>query len=233
MSEPFEIVAGALGVAGLFNNCVACFEYVQLGRHFGRDYERCQLRLDIAKVRLSRWGEAVQINDDPRFHSSAPIDKSVQLAKSIVEEILLLFESAQKTSKRYELVADQQDLVVFEDKDMKPIGRALHRRLKDLVSRRQKQTSLAKKTAWALYDGKSLEKIVDQVAGFVDELEKAFPIEAVCHKLAENEIEEVEDEASLTILKDAAGGIDAAMSDAAAQKIDAIVGRNSHHHHHH
>ncbi|KAM7183171.1 Het-s 218-289 domain containing protein, partial [Rhypophila sp. PSN 637] len=100
---------------------------------------------------------------------------------------------------------------------------------------RQKQTGLAKKTAWALYDGKSLEKIVDQVAGFVDDLEKAFPIEAVCHKLAEIEIEEVEDEASLTILKDAAGGIDAAMSDgidaamsdAAAQKIDVIMGRNS------
>ncbi|KAK4643969.1 Heterokaryon incompatibility protein S [Podospora bellae-mahoneyi] len=227
MPEPFGIVASALSVAGLFNNCVACFEYVQLGRPFGRDYERCQLRLDIAKARLSRWGEAVKINDDPRFHSSMPTDKSVQLAQSIVEEILLLFESAQKTSKRYELVADQQDLVVFEDKDMTPIGRALHRRLKDIVSRRQKVTSLAKKTAWALYDGKSLEKIVDQVAGFVDELEKAFPIEAVCHKLAEIEIEEVEDEASLTILKDAAGGIDAAMSDAAAQKIDAIVGRNS------
>nr|2WVQ_A Chain A, SMALL S PROTEIN [Podospora anserina]2WVQ_B Chain B, SMALL S PROTEIN [Podospora anserina] len=216
-----HLVPRGSNVAGLFNNCVACFEYVQLGRHFGRDYERCQLRLDIAKARLSRWGEAVKINDDPRFHSDAPTDKSVQLAKSIVEEILLLFESAQKTSKRYELVADQQDLVVFEDKDMKPIGRALHRRLNDLVSRRQKQTSLAKKTAWALYDGKSLEKIVDQVARFVDELEKAFPIEAVCHKLAEIEIEEVEDEASLTILKDAAGGIDAAMSDAAAQKIDA------------
>ncbi|KAK4205951.1 Big S protein encoded by the het-S protein [Rhypophila decipiens] len=227
MAEPFGIVAGALGVASLFNNCVDCFEYVQLGRHFGHDYERCQLRLDIAKARLSRWGEAVNIKDDLRFHSSAPIDKSVQLAQSIIEEILLLFESAQKTSKRYELVADQQDLVVFEDKDMKPVGRALHRRLKDLVSQRQKQTGLAKKTAWALYDGKSLEKIVDQVAGFVDELEKAFPIEAVCHKLAEIEIEEVEDEASLTILKDAAGGIDAAMSDAAAQKIDAIMGRNS------
>lgn len=114
---------------------------------------------------------------------------------------MLLFESAWKTSKRYELVAD----VVFEDKDMKPVGRALHRRLKDLACRRQKDTSLVKKTTWALYDGKSLEKIVDQIAGFVDELEKAFPVEAVCYKLAGIEIEEVEHETSLTMLKDAEG----------------------------
>ena len=35
MAEPFGIVAGALGVAGLFNNCVECFEYIQLSRHSG------------------------------------------------------------------------------------------------------------------------------------------------------------------------------------------------------
>ena len=194
---------------------------------FGRDYERCQLRLDVAKTRLSRWGEAVKINDDPRFDPSAPIETSVQLAQYIIEEIMLLFKSARKTSQRYELVADQQDLVVFEDTDMKPAGRALHSRLKDLARGRQKHTSLAEKTAWALYDGKRLEKIVEQIAGFVDDLEKVFPVEAVCHRLAGIEIKEVEDEASLTMLKDAAGGIDAALSDAAAQKIDAIAGRNS------
>lgn len=227
MAELFGIVASALGVASLFNNCVDCFQYVRLGRRFGRDYERYQLRLDIAQTRLGRWGEAVKINSHPRFHSSAPADQSVQVAQSIIEQIMFLFEFARKTSKRYELSADKQDLVVCEDKDMKPVGRALHRRLKDLACRRQKDTSLVKKTAWALYDGKSLEKIIDEITGLIDDLEKVFPVEAVCHKLAETEIEEVEDEPSLTMLKDAAGGIDAALSDAAAQKIDAIAGRNS------
>ncbi len=72
------------------------------------------------------------------------------------------------------------------------------------------------RTAWALHDGESLEKVVDQIAGFVDDLEKVFPVQAVCQKLAGIEIEEVEDEASLTMRKDAAGGVDAALSDAAA-----------------
>ncbi|KAK4154420.1 prion-inhibition and propagation-domain-containing protein [Chaetomidium leptoderma] len=227
MAEVFGVVAGALNVAALFNNCVDCFELIQLGRRFGRDYERCQLRLDIARVRLGRWGEAVNINDDPRFNISSPVDKSVQLTQSILEEIALLFESARKTSKRYELVTDQQDLVLLEDKDMEPIGRALHSKLRNLSRSRQERTSLVRKTSWALYDGKALEKVVDQIAGFVDELDKIFPVDVVCRKLAKVEIEEVEDEASLTMLKDVARGIDTALSDAVVQKIDAIGGRNA------
>ncbi|KAK4095960.1 heterokaryon incompatibility protein s [Parathielavia hyrcaniae] len=227
MAEVFSIVAGALNVAALFNNCVDCFGFIQLGRRFGRDFERCQLRLDIARTRLGRWGEAVKVNDDPRFSISSPTDKSIQLTQSILEEVALLFQSARKTSERYELVTDQQDLVLFEDKDMKPIGRALHNNLRNLARTRQGRTSLARKTAWALHDGKALEKMVDQIAGLVDDLEKIYPVEAVCHKLAEIEIEEVKDEASLAMLEDAAWGIDTALSDAAAQKIYAIAGRSS------
>jgi len=224
MAEPFGIITN---VAALFKNCADCFD-VTLGRQLGRDYERCQLRLDIVEARLGRWGEAVKINDDPRFNLSRGADISVQQAQSILEEIMLLFESARKTSKRYELVADQKDLVVFEaDKDMKPVGRALHSKLKHLTRQRQKQTSLVKKTAWVLYDGKHLENIINQIASFVDELERIFPVETACQRLAEMETEEVTDEVSLTLLKDAAAGIDAALSDAAARKIDAITGRNS------
>jgi hypothetical protein len=79
MAEVFGVIASALSVAALFNNCVDCFEFIQLGRRFGSDYERCQLRLDIAKTRLGRWGEAVKVNEDARFYSDSPTDKSVQL----------------------------------------------------------------------------------------------------------------------------------------------------------
>ncbi|RYP04815.1 hypothetical protein DL765_010044 [Monosporascus sp. GIB2] len=81
-------------------------------------------------------------------------------------------EAARKTSNRYELTADRQDLALFEDKDMKP-------------------------------------------------LEKAFPVDVGCHKLSEVEIEEVEDEACLTMLKMRRGG------STRLQKIEAIAGRNS------
>ncbi|KAH7117417.1 hypothetical protein EDB81DRAFT_892277 [Dactylonectria macrodidyma] len=47
MAEVFSTVAGALGVGALFNNYVDCF----------------------------KWGEAVTINDDPRFATDAPDDR--------------------------------------------------------------------------------------------------------------------------------------------------------------
>lgn len=227
--EPFGIVASALSVAGLFNNCVDCFEYIQLGRHFGRDYATCQLKLDVAKLRLSRWGEAVKINDDLRFRTTEPSEGSpIELAKSIIEQIINLFKSAWATSNRYARREDQHNLGVFEDKAMTPVEQTLHNRMEVVARRRQRDTSLSKKIAWALYGKKTLEKTIRDITDLLDELEAAFAgeVEAVRHRLVEIEIEEVKDEATLTVLKDAAEGIDTALSNAAAQKMNAIVGSN-------
>jgi hypothetical protein len=43
MAEPFGTVAGAIGIASSFTACVDCFEYVQFGRYFGRDFQTGKL----------------------------------------------------------------------------------------------------------------------------------------------------------------------------------------------
>ncbi|EGU74155.1 hypothetical protein FOQG_19194 [Fusarium oxysporum f. sp. raphani 54005] len=225
MAEIFGTVAGALSVAALFNNCVDCFEYIQLGRHFGRDFERCQLKLDIAKTRLSRWGEAVTIHEDPRFATNEPDDRDGRQAKAILEEIGLLFQTVQKSSKRYEINASEDDLVRFEDKDMQPMVQRLHSRLGLVARQRQKRTGLLKKAAWALYDSKNFGKLVDQVVEFVDDLEKLFPVDTTCRRLVELEIEEVDDEPSLLALQGAAAGTDSVLSEAVARKTEWIAVR--------
>ncbi|KAH7150555.1 30 kDa polypeptide [Dactylonectria estremocensis] len=226
MADPFGIVSGALGVAGLFNNCVDCFEYIQLARRFGHDYERCQLRLDVAKNRLARWGSGVGINYDPRFQSEAPSDKSVKLARSLLEEVLSQFQRAYKISQRYEITADDKDLVVFTPSELNPSTRKLHRRLKDIVKQRHDSTSLVKKTAWALYDKKNLEAVVGNIATSIDELELVFPIEMACKQMVEMEIEEITDEPSLKAIKDAAESVDVPLVVAANEKLKIIWGRH-------
>ncbi|KAM6516650.1 hypothetical protein FALCPG4_014828 [Fusarium falciforme] len=226
MAEVFGTVSGALSVAALFNNCVDCFEYIQLSRHFGRDFERCQLKLDIAKIRLSRWGKAVAINDDPRFATDAPDDRDSRQVQAILEEIELLFQTVQKSSKRYEIDARKDDLVRFEEKDMQPVVRRLHGRLGVVAHQRQKRTGLLAKAAWALYDGKNFDRLVEQITGFVDDLEKLFPVDTTRRKLVELEIEEVDDEPSLMALQDAAAGTDSVLSEAVTEKIEGIAGRN-------
>ncbi|KAH7000454.1 prion-inhibition and propagation, helo domain-containing protein, partial [Ilyonectria destructans] len=225
MAEDFGIAAGTLSVAALFNNCVDCFEYIQLSRHFGRDVERCQLKLDIAKKRLGRWGEAVAINKDPRFATNAPDDRDSRQVRAILEEIELLFQTVRKSSNLYEIDARQDDLPRFEVENMTPVVRpvrGLYDRLGVVARQRQGQTGLLKKSAWALYNGKIFDGLVEQIKVFVDNLEKLFPVETTLRKLVELEIEKVDTEPCLLALQDAAAGADSVLSEALAKKISKI-----------
>lgn len=227
MVETFGVAAGALSVAALFNNCVSCFEYIQLGRHFAQDYERCQLKVDIAQTRLSRWGQAVAINQDPRFATDKPNDESVQQVQDILEEIDQLFQNLQNTSKRYTKRAKKEDLEHLQIQALPPVGRKLHNRLNAIVGQRQKGTSFFKKAAWALYDEKNFEKLVNEITGFVDALEKLFPAkEGVRHTLVELEIEEVDDELSLGVLQNAAANVDNVLTEVVTKRLEMHGERN-------
>ncbi|KAJ9130000.1 Heterokaryon incompatibility protein S [Pleurostoma richardsiae] len=226
MAEVFGTIVSALSVAALFNNCINCFEYVQLGRHFGQDFERGRLRLDIAQTRLSRWGQAVAINEDSQFATASPVDASLLQVRLILEELELLFQSARKTSRRYELGAKQQDLALFRDSDMRPMFRRLHGHLVSVVRQRQKQTSLTKKMAWALYEGRHFDKLVQQITGFLDDLEKIYPVEAARRHLAQEEIEGIGDEPSLAVVSEAAANVDSVLTIAVAERAGAIAVKN-------
>ncbi|KAL7925829.1 prion-inhibition and propagation domain-containing protein [Trichoderma austrokoningii] len=93
---------GAVSVAALFNSCVDNFKCIRLSRQFGEDFERCQLKLEVAKSRFGRWGEAVGVNSKPRFTSAAQqSDDVVGDVLEILGGIEPYFKSAQKKSLRY------------------------------------------------------------------------------------------------------------------------------------
>lgn len=167
MAELFGTISAALSVVALFNNAVECFGYVQLGRHYGRDYERCQLKLDILQARLTKWGDAVCINDDARFATTAPTDEAIHRAKVILEEISLLFQTAKKTSSRYDVPTPPSW----------PSLNVIQGLLKKKGKERQRQSSFKHKVKWALYDAKEFQRLLTQVSGFIDDLEKLYPVE--------------------------------------------------------
>lgn len=228
MAEIFGIVTGAMSVAALFNNCVDTFEYIQLGRHFGQDFDRCQLKLDLAKTRLGRWGEVVGINRDERFTSATQTDKVVEVVLGIFEDMDICFKAAEEKSKRYAKRAGEEERMVCDDSSMKPVFQRLHSHCKEITRRRKKSVGILKKSTWALYDGKSLETIINQILSWIDELEKLFPNEqATLQKAAEIEIKEVDDEPSLKTLKDVARDIDPDLEQAVERKVASIEGSNS------
>ncbi|KAF7717275.1 Heterokaryon incompatibility protein S [Penicillium ucsense] len=225
--EVFSTTAAALGVAALFSNCVDCFEYIQLGRQFGQNFERCQIKLDVARTRLGRWGQAVGISHDPRFTNGVAGDEVTQQIQVVLEEIMLLFQAVQKFSKRYELKTTEADRTCFANKDMCPGIRNVHGRLEKIARERQQQTNLLKKARWALYDGKNLDKLVGEITDFVDALEKLVPpVEAVQRQLSVMELEGVDDESVLMALRDVAVDTDSILSKTADQKLATILAWN-------
>ncbi|KAH8585809.1 prion-inhibition and propagation-domain-containing protein [Bisporella sp. PMI_857] len=101
MAEPF-------GIASVFIACVDCFEYVQFGPHFGRDFETSKLALNCARLRLTRWGESVNIYDDPKLGRQDTTATEIQLAKDALLKILC--SSRTPISKKYKLTAKAGDI---------------------------------------------------------------------------------------------------------------------------
>ncbi|KAI8657167.1 hypothetical protein NCS57_01094400 [Fusarium keratoplasticum] len=221
MAETFGIVTGAIGLAGLFQQCVECFEYIQLGRHFVQDFGRCRLKLDIAKRRLNRWGEAVKIHENPQF-----TDTKSEEIQEVLEEIANLFDTIQRSSKRYERKAPKEELECLSDENLQPVFRGLHARWGKISPPKQRDVSLIKKATWALYDAKYFEKLIGEVTGFVDDLEKIYPAEQAQRRLVQIEIEDISDEESLTVLQETTNGTDSLLAAAVKEKANNIAVTN-------
>jgi len=110
MAEAFGIVSGAVGIAAIFTTCVECFEYVQIGRYFERDYQTALLTLSLLRLRLSRWGAAIHVYEDLQLGQPTATSAALQLAKDTVFQILVLLAESAKVSKNFTLVAVDRDV---------------------------------------------------------------------------------------------------------------------------
>ena len=120
MAEAVGLIMGGVALASLFTTCIDCFEYVQLGRQFGTNYQRSLLKLDIVKLRLSRWADAV--NESQQYYNVA-IGSTSEASKvqEILAEIIDLFANAERVSAKYKMKAKPGDLVAYNaDADLEP-----------------------------------------------------------------------------------------------------------------
>lgn len=59
-----DVASIFLGVAALWKTCVQVFDVVESGQRYGMDYELLRVKLDVERVRLLSWGEAIGLSDD-------------------------------------------------------------------------------------------------------------------------------------------------------------------------
>ncbi|KAK0622437.1 prion-inhibition and propagation-domain-containing protein [Immersiella caudata] len=198
MSDPFGIVVGVVGIATAFSACIEVFEYVHLGRRFGKDYQTNQLKLTALRLRLSRWGEAVHVYDDPQLGSPAASKAELQAAKDTLLQIFVLFEDSNKISKKFGITGDAPP-APESNADMKG-------------------ATILRLSSWAIHNNTSFKTLIDDIRALVDGLERLFPPPPAAQaQLAEQEAAEIRGEEEGQALATASEGLDEALHEAAAQ----------------
>ena len=225
--ESAGLVIGVAGLTGAFSSCVECFDYIQLGRNFGTDYGKCLLRLDAAKLRLTRWGESFGLGPDHGAKSHRLVsNEEFSYAESLLEQIRDSFQDAEHVSKRYKKHASLQraktkDLTVYDPKvNLNPEYRRLHLTLRELAAQRQSGTSILKKACWALYEKKKFDTMIQDIIGFVGDLVASFPdVQGNQRALCRAEVLAIKDDQDLALLRDVVCEDDRLLEEEAEKKM--------------
>lgn len=175
-----EAAGLALTVLSTFSQAVQCFEYIQVARNFDHDYQTAVLKLDVARLRLTRWGSSVGLDRiDDTTHTLPGAAGSVneyELAKDLLEQIVQLFEVAEKQSGRSRSEPDNRGGDTGDaTKNLDHPVASLHQKLENLSLKRFKPSTVIKKAKWALYKEKYLNRLIDDSTGLIDELVDLFP----------------------------------------------------------
>jgi hypothetical protein len=226
--KPTGFAIGIAGLAGAFTACVDCFEYIQLGRQFGQDYGKCLLKLDTAKLRMSRWGAAMGLGPEPHLKPQmSASNEEIRLAQSLLKQILESFEDAERISERFKKHTSMQNansdelLVCNATSDMDSDYQRLHLTMRELALKRQKGTSIRKKAAWALYEKKRFEGMIEDVTGFTSHLVDLFPTAQDDQRaLCKTELSAINKSQDLVLLNNIACQNDQMLSAEITQELD-------------
>ena len=239
MAEPVGMALGVASLAGIFVSVVDCFEYVELGRRFGPDFDKCQARLAALKLELTRWGVSAGVVADPQTGRRRTVNvgkDTVETGKQLLEEICNDIGEVEERSRKYSdrPTANGVDLAVRKVDDMDAPIKVLYSRTKSIVAKRVGEVSLTQKAKWALYEKKRFDLLLDDVTKCLGHLEKLFPQGVEYQQeLCRIEVEEVQEgqddspEAVMELLRDASQANNDTLLEQAVRK--AMIARGSGH----
>ena len=229
--EPAGLAVGIIALATTFNNAVDCFEYVQLGRAFGTDFQTSLLRLENERLRLSRWGKAIGLSGDIDNTSSVILatapPENVTAADNVLRQILGLFAKAEGVSAKYGSHAAEvdRDLATFDSAtDMEPVGQSLLAQMRAQSSERSNTTPLRRKVQWALYEKKQFNDLIQEIANLVNDLLQLFPAaHEEQRRLCRTEVSEINSRDARLALKDIAALQDKELENAVVEALKSQV----------
>ncbi|KAF4953452.1 hypothetical protein FSARC_12389 [Fusarium sarcochroum] len=179
--EATGLVVGIVGLAGLFNNAIDWFDYIQIGKSFGTKVETSLLKLDNARLKLSRWGDAAGLSGGVDNATSLPPSigslAEIRQAERNLGQIVKLFEDARKVSEGFKDggQSEEQNDLFNERTDMDLITASLHQKMVQISRKRQNRASLTRKAKFAVYGEAQLKVLIEDITKLTDDLVELFP----------------------------------------------------------
>ncbi|KAK0383978.1 hypothetical protein NLU13_8067 [Sarocladium strictum] len=229
-------VAGiVLGVVALWKTCVQVFETIEATEKYGMDYEILSVKLEVERIRLLNWGEAVGFGDDPQSTGPHP-DLAKEHVRLTVTRVLGCIKS---TFEGTDLLQTKYGLEAGTTPTDEATG-AAHRLMLDSVFResyervrahardRQKGTTLGRRTVWAIKDKTKFRNMIVEIRGFNDSLETLFRgVRESTEIRMVQDISSSDSTAGLQLIQDAMAGEHQILSDQASARIEVLTAAQS------
>ncbi|KAI0377887.1 hypothetical protein F5Y04DRAFT_171205 [Hypomontagnella monticulosa] len=215
MAEVFGVVAGAVGIASALSACIDGIGGIQIGRHFGSDFETFQLRLRMLELRLARWGEATRVYEDPQLNSPFATADESRAAKDTLFRILELIQKSHSLSQKFQPPRGQKgDCPTGSTGQLKGDIVSLDGRIRDIITQRKHgKVGGVKIARWVLYSREHAMQLIADITSLIDLLQQLFPMPEKELALAREEVRQLssavaDQQSTMRNLQQAVEGID-------------------------
>lgn len=232
--EAIGLGVGVAGLAGLFSTCIDCFQLVQRGRYFGKEYLLLETKFTNQRLRLLSWGRACGFEGSDRYDERLDDEELRSRIEATLIHLIALFTDGNIIKSRYGLNQDQPQSSVLAVASAAmgtwiprsvPSARNLGEKLYDLrrkMSQTQKNAKFASTVRWAIEDGRKFTELIQHLKDLIDDLEgltKWLGIPERQRDIIQCEVESISEISTLEIIEEARWGKVDAISDAASLRL--------------
>jgi len=231
-----DIAGLVFGVVTAWETCIQVFEIVDSGKEYGMDYEVLRVKLEVERIRLLVWGEAVGLSEVEKGKPSPDTRLNREDVRTVVLRLLgciqKVFEHSERLQDRYGLRPVQPTIPDTEEGNypptqsqliLGPIFKRAYESLRLSAKNRQRTTPLTRKTIWAVHDKKKFQTLITEIKDFNDSLDALFPdLSSKTAHLIRTDIDQSVEVRDLHILQEATADDHEEISETASMRLETL-----------
>ena len=229
-----DIAGFVIGVVTAWETAVQVFEIVDSGKKYGMDYEVLRVKLEVERIRLMVWGDAVGLSEVERGRPSPDPRLNREEVRTVVLRLLgciqHVFEHSERLQDRYGLrpvqptIVDSQEPPTQSQFILGPIFKRAYEGLRHSARDRQRTTPLTKKTIWAVHDKKKFQTLIAEIKDLNDGLGALFPdLSPQTKQLIRTDIDQSVEIRDLQILQEATADDHEEISESASMRLETLT----------